>query len=162
VKYLDRKLATFQSEEDRNADLLKDGQRGPRKGLLEAASYIQGIGTCPLGSEEAAYQIAASTRGHKGAYEDLYNVMDESIMIEEAVEDLEVEKLLACMQFEDAAAEKREEAWKASKKAHEAGRTEFGALKSPPQSERKPAGTVSYRSQYGYGRDDGILSHSHS
>jgi hypothetical protein len=128
VKYLDGKLATFQSAEDRNVELLRD-KEARNKGLLEAASYIQGIDTSPLGSKEAAYQKATAGNG-KDAYEDLFNVMDESIVIEEAVEDLEAGKLLAHMQYKVAAAKKREETWKSSKRDHAAGRTELRGLKS--------------------------------
>jgi hypothetical protein len=53
VKYFNGKLGTFQSKEDRDAELLQE-KVACNKGLLEAASYIQGIGTSPSGSKEAA------------------------------------------------------------------------------------------------------------
>jgi hypothetical protein len=89
VKYLYGKLGTFQSKEDRDAELVQE-KEACNKGLLEAASYIQGIGTSPSGSEEAAY---TTSKGEKGAYEDLYKVIEETILVEEAEEDFEMEKL---------------------------------------------------------------------
>jgi hypothetical protein len=91
IKYLDGKLNTFQSVEERNIDLLKEKEIR-EKGLLEAASFFKGSSTSPLASEEAAYR-GATLGDKKGAFKDLYNVVDEAITIEEAVKDLEGTKM---------------------------------------------------------------------
>jgi hypothetical protein len=48
VKYLYGKLDTYQSKEERGAELLKE-KAACKKGLLEAASFLQGSGTSPSG-----------------------------------------------------------------------------------------------------------------
>jgi hypothetical protein len=90
IKDLDGKCNAFQSKEGRNVKLLKEREIH-EKGLLEAASFFKGISTSPLSSEEAAYHVA-TLGDKKGAFEDLYSMVDKAIMIDKEPKDLEGSK----------------------------------------------------------------------
>jgi hypothetical protein len=92
IKYLDGKLNTFQSTEDRNAKQVVKEKEVHDKGLLEAASFLKGNNTSPSSLEEAAYQFAA-VKGRKGSgFKDLYNVVDRADILKDVINEMQEQR----------------------------------------------------------------------